>query len=276
MISDGYDDLHYGILIKNISEICDRLSVQLFDVGGNVNVSSIAISQPSSFKQLLDFEDGLMPPMGWRVVRKRMAVNNNNEVSTRPQVSNDYISAYSGKRGMLCRVSKFSKSGSYAGIEYKFPKDEYFELLVEAMINPFELELNQGNSIYPLYFLNSKNYLSVAAGIYRNRKNIIQVILVAKDQNGTIKHSNNNDDNSEIKIQKWQKWRLVLKRIDTRKTIIILYFGRKNNFTYYEIARMNYDSRFFKPDKVRIGIGDSSSKASGTLYCDNIRLTGNL
>ena len=276
MNSDEYGDLHYGVLIKNIPEIFDSLSAKVFDVGGNVTVSSIAISQPSLFNQFLDFEDGRIPPIGWRVVRKRIAVKNNSQDFTGTQVSNEYVSAYSGKRGMLCSVSKFSKSGSYAAIEYTFPKDEYFELLVETMINPYNLELNQDNSIYPLYFLNDKNSLSVAAGIYRNSKNIIQARLVAKDRNGTIRHSTNDGEDSIIEIKKWQKWKLVLKRIDTRKTIVILYLGRKNNSSSYEVARMNFDSRFYKPDKLRIGIGRSSARASGTIFCDAIRITGNL
>lgn len=43
MVSDMYNDLHYGILLRNIPNDCDKMSAKVFDVGGNVTVCLILI-----------------------------------------------------------------------------------------------------------------------------------------------------------------------------------------------------------------------------------------
>jgi Peptidase family M23 len=189
MNSKKYHDLHYGILIRNIPDDCEKLSAKVFDIGGNVTVwPDIPISRPSSFEQSLDFEDGQMPPSEWKVVKSATQTNSDNQGPS-AHVSNEYSCAYSGKRGMLCQVGNFSSSGSHAAIEYKLPYPNYFELFVEAMINPYNLELNEDTSIYPFYFLNEQNYLSVAAGISLNNKSVFQTRLVVKDPDGGIRRS---------------------------------------------------------------------------------------
>jgi murein DD-endopeptidase MepM/ murein hydrolase activator NlpD len=271
MVSQGYDDLHYGILIKSIPYDCDYLSAKAFDVRSNVTVwPDIPISQPSPIEQSLDFEDGLMPPAGWKVVRTIVPISSNGQ-SGSTHVYNEAIAAYSGQRGMLCRVDKFSGPGSRAAIEYNIPYDQYFELFVEAMINPRELQLSHGNSIYPFYFLNELNSLSVAAGIYHSGNKVFQTRLIAKDSDGIIKHS---EINGKISVQEWKKWRLELRRVGTRTTTAILYLGDKNNSTSFEIATISYDSRPYGPKKLRVGIGFCSPSTSGTIFSDNVRLSG--
>jgi len=175
---------------------------------------------------------------------------------------------------MLCRVGKFCGSGSHAAIEYKLPYDEYFELFVKAIINPYDLELSQGNSIYPFYFLNEQNFLSVAAGIHRSENNILQARLIAKDSSGDIIYSKIRGNNNELSIQKWQRWSLVIRRVYTRETTAALYLGGKNNSAPSEVSTISYDSRSYNPKKLRVGIGFCSPNASGTIFTDNVRLSG--
>ena len=93
-------------------------------------------------------------------------------------------------------------------IEYELPRNEYIELLAESMFNPAELKLNEGDSIYTLYFLNDENVLSLAAGIYkRTNNNIFQTKLIAKNPNGTIKHSVNNQNTKNTNRVNLREWR---------------------------------------------------------------------
>ena len=83
MGSKRYNDLHYGILIRNIADDCDKLSAKVIDIGGNVTESlDITILQLSSFEQSLNFEDGLMPPSGWRVAKSRTESNDENYIQS--------------------------------------------------------------------------------------------------------------------------------------------------------------------------------------------------
>lgn len=177
---------------------------------------------------------------------------------------------------MLSKVSRVSKCRSHDAIEYELPRNEYIELLVESMFNPAELKLNEDNSIYPLYFLNDENVLSLGAGIYKRRNNnIFQTKLIAKNPNGTIKHSVNNQNNTNrVNLREWRAWRLELRRIDTRETTTILSLGYEDNFPSVEVAHISFDSRTYKPNKLRVGIGFCSPNAKGTIFADNIRLTG--
>jgi murein DD-endopeptidase MepM/ murein hydrolase activator NlpD len=278
MVSQGYSDLYYGILIRDIPENCNKLSAKIIDVRGNAVISpDITISQKSIIDQSLDFEDGLMPPKHWRIVTNETEIGKNNHQPNRRermQVSNVSVAAYNGNRGMLSQVSRFSGSGAHAAIEYKFPNNDYFELLVEVMFNPLKLNLDKGKSIYPLYFLdNEKNFLSIAAGIYKRRNNTLQTRLIAKNPDGSIKRSGDAGNANRVSAQEWRRWRLELRRIDTRETTAILSLGYEDNPASVEVAHISYDSRTYKPNKLRVGIGFCSSNAGGTIFADNIRLT---
>ena len=173
---------------------------------------------------------------------------------------------------MLCRVGKFTGSGLHAAIEYTLPYNEYFELSLKATINPYELELADGGSIYPFYFLDEHN-LSVAAGIY-TEKNIFQTRLAVKEPDGKIRHSAINANNNQINIQEWRRWKLVLRRVDTRETTAAIYLADENNTALSKVATIRYDSRTYSPKKLRIGIGFCSPNASGTILMDNVKLSG--
>jgi hypothetical protein len=185
------------------------------DVGGNVVMSpKIPIPpQISAIDQFLDFEDGFMPPNYWKTVTSRIRVDNSHSPSKgkRTEVSNKSKAAYRGNRSMLCKISRVLKSGSHAAIEYELPRNDYIELLVESVFNPVELKLGEGNSIYPLYFLNDENLVSLAAGIYK-RGNSFKTRLIAKNPNGTIKRSGNNQNTNRVYLGEWRIWRLAQNR----------------------------------------------------------------
>jgi hypothetical protein len=280
MVRQCFRDLHYGILIRDIPKSCTSLKAKLMDVSGNIITSPKIpiLSQKSAINQILDFEDGSMPPKHWKIVTSSIRVDNSHPTRKRKrtQVSNESIAAFRSNHGMLSKVSQVSKSGSHAAIEYELPRNECIELLVESMFNPAELKLNEGNSIYPLYFLNDENVLSFAAGIYKKRNNnIFQTRLIAKNPNRTIKHSvNNQNTTNRVNLREWRAWRLELRRIDTRETTAILSLGCEDNCPPVEVAHISFDSRTYKPSKLRVGIGFCPSNARGTIFADNIRLTG--
>jgi len=104
-------DLRYGILVRNLPDDCDTLVARVIDVGGNsVTSTSIAVPNQTAIDEFVDFEDGEMPPAGWKRVRSLSGSGTT--------VANDTSAAHSGSRGMLCVDASTTEGGSQrAGIE---------------------------------------------------------------------------------------------------------------------------------------------------------------
>lgn len=252
-------DLKYGILVRNIPHECDTLIARVFDVGGNsVTSAPIPVPNQTAIDEFVDFEDGMMPPMGWNVVTST--------TGTGTTVANDTSAGYFSPRGMLCVDDSATETKTQrAGIEYTLPAGR-FEWRFDGCFNPTELGLAENQSIHLLHFRNGEN-LSVAARI-RNEGGLLLAGIVANDLDGDLKVVNSS---AHIEAGVWRRWGLHLFRIGTRETTAVLYLDEGDELV--EQARVNWDSTALEPLVVRAGIASSSPGAEVTIWADNFLVT---
>ncbi|MCI0366628.1 MAG: M23 family metallopeptidase, partial [Phycisphaerales bacterium] len=258
------NDLEYGILVRNIPTDCNTLIARVIDMGNNIATSAeIAVPDQVAVDELVDFEDGAMPPAGWKPVTSR--------TGSGTTVTNDASAAHSGSRGMLCVDDSTTETNTQrAGIELTLPAGR-FEWIAEGWFNPIVLELApepDAQSVFLLYFLSEKN-LSVAARI-RNHEGLLLAGIVAKEPDGTFPDS----DSAAVIAPGWRKWQLHLLRIGTRETTAVLYLDEDGEMV--EQDRLNWDSTASEPTSLRAGIGLSSAGAKATVLADELRVSESL
>jgi hypothetical protein len=255
LAGDRRQDLQYGILVRNLPSECDTLVARVIDVGGNVATSTeIAVPNQTALDERVDFEDGAMPPRGWRAVTSTSGSGTT--------VANDPSAAFAGWGGMLSiDASITERSTQSASIQHALPPGR-FEWTAEGWFNPTALGLRPDQSIYLLYFRNGTN-LSVAARIHNNAGSLLAGI-VAKNPDGSRLEK---DSSATITLGTWHKWKLHILRIATRETTAVLYLDDE------EQLRVDWDSTVFEPLTLRAGIGLSSTGATATVLTDELRLT---
>jgi hypothetical protein len=255
------NDLKYGVLVRNIASDCDTLIARVIDVGNNIATSAeIAVPDQVVVDEFVDFEDGAMPPAGWKAVTSKSG--------TGTTVTNDASAALSGSRGMLCVDDSTTETITQrAGIELTLPPGR-FEWIAEGWFNPIVLDLAAGpepQSVFLLYFLSGEN-LSVAARI-RNHEGLLLAGIVAKEPDGTFPDS----DSAAVISPSWRKWRLHVVRIGIRETTGVLYLDEDGEMV--EQDRLNWDSTGSEPTSLRAGIGLSSAGARATVLADELRVS---
>jgi hypothetical protein len=259
MVEHGRIDLQYGILVRGIPRQCDTLLARAIDVTGNVATSElIAVPDQAALDEFVDFEDGQVPPPGWAAVTS--AGGSGTSVSIAAEA------AHSGIGGLSCAdASTAEASTQRAGIEYTLPPGR-FEWRAEGWFNPAALQLEDGQSVYVLYFL-SGTRLCVAARIHNDAQEL-RAGLVARNADDTVRARNGAD---VIALGTWRRWRLEITRLATRETTAVLYLDAGPRMA--EQARLNWDSTAHEPTKLRAGIGFSSMGAAATIWADELRLT---
>lgn len=253
-------DLRYGIVVRNLPEECDTLIARVFDVGGTMVTSApIPVPNQMATDEFVDFEDGAMPPPGWRRVRSR--------TGSGTAVVNDTFPGRQGTtRGMRCVDDSTTETRTQrAGIEFTLPAGR-FEWIAEGWFNPTVLALDENQSIHLLHFQNGEK-LSVAARI-RRENGELRARVVAKDLDDGLKVSKLS---TVIVPDLWRKWRLHLLRIGTRETTAVLYLDEDDKME--EQARVNWDSTASEPLVLRAGIGSISAGAKATVLVDELRVS---
>jgi len=260
MVKDGRTDLKYGILVRSLPSDCDTLVARVFDVKGNI-ATSMPISVPKQIAtdEIVDFEDGEMPPAGWDKVES--------DSGTGTTVTNKQISEPTKGRVMLSiDASTEEQNRQKAGIEYALPAGR-FEWLAKGSFNPTKLSLAPGKTIDLLHFRDSGGAnLSVAARIFKD-VNRLRAGLIVKQPDGTLSPSTSPDKTAVIEKNTWREWELRVLRIGTRETTVILSLDKE------EKRRVNWDSTIHEPLRLRAGIGHSSVGATATVQTDDLRLT---
>jgi murein DD-endopeptidase MepM/ murein hydrolase activator NlpD len=255
-------DLRYGILVRNLPDACNTLIARVIDVSGNsVTSAPILVPNQTATDEFVDFENGAIPPMGWKLVKSA--------TGSGTTVANAASAAHSGSRGMLSVDNSTTETTTQrAGIEYTLPAGR-FEWVAEAWFNPTVLNLAPDQSIFLLHFLSGEN-LSVAARI-RNKGGSLRAGIVAKDLDGSLKGSDSSKISGVIVPGVWRKLRLHVQRIDTRETTAVLYLDEDGALTEHD--RLNWDSTAFEPSVLRAGIGLSSAGARATVLTDDLRVS---
>ena len=255
-------DLCYGILVRNLPDECDILIARVFDVGDNmISSTPIPVPDQKATNELVCFEDGVMPPTGWKRVTST--------TGSGTTVTNDASAAYSGTRGMLCIDDSTTETRTQrTGIEFTLQPGR-FEWIAEGWFNPTVLDLAPDQSIVLLHFLHGEN-LSVAARI-RNEDGQLLAGIVAKDSNGDLRGSSSSVISGAIVSGFWRKWRLHLLRIGTRETTAVLYLDKDGELAEHD--RLNWDSTTFEPQVLRAGIGRSEVGGKATILVDELRIS---
>jgi hypothetical protein len=235
------------------------LLARAIDVAGNVATSElIAVPDQAAVDEFVDFEDGQLPPAGWATVTSA--------AGSGTSVSIVAAAAHSGMRGLSCTDESTTEASTQrAGIEYPLPSGR-FEWRAEGWFNPMALELDNGQSVYVLYFLSGAR-LCLAARIH-NDSHALRAGLVARNADDTLRARNGP---SVIALGVWRKWRLELTRLATRETTAVLYLDEGARMA--EQVRLNWDSTEHEPSRLRAGIGFSSVGAAATIWADELRLT---
>ncbi|MGH9768534.1 MAG: hypothetical protein ACREAB_13970, partial [Blastocatellia bacterium] len=259
MVKHKRTDLKYGVLVRNVPSECDRLVARVIDVGNNTSTSAeVAVPNQTATDEFVDFEDGKMPPAGWKVATSATGAGTT--------VANEAAAAHTGSRGMLSIDRSTTETLTQrAGLEYTLPAGR-FEWIAEGWFNPTDLGLAVNQSVFLLYFLGGEN-LSAAARIH-NSAGSLRAGIIAKQPDATFADS---DSEAIIATGVWRKWRLRLLRIGTRETTAVLYLNEGEQMV--EQTRIDWDSTAFEPLSLRAGIGLSSAGATATVLTDELRLT---
>jgi Peptidase family M23 len=253
LIEDGRTDLHYGILVRNLPATCDRLVARVIDVGGHIATSGpVPVPDQPATNRHVDFEDGAMPPEGWRIILAPSG--------STTSVESDATAAHSASRGMRCSAASAAGHARSACIEYDLPPGR-FEWIAEGWFHLEGLTLPPGQSLRVLELQTFESAHVVAARI-RNHDGDLRAGLVASRPDGSLI-----SDDDTVSINGWHYWRLHICRIGTRETTGILVLDN------FELARLNWDSSDTEPRRVRAGIARISGSAAAIVLVDDLRVT---
>jgi hypothetical protein len=181
-------------------------------------------------------------------------------------VSLDASAAHSGSLGLLCVDDSFAEASTQrAAIEHSLPAGR-FEWRAQVWVNPKEVTLAPGQSVYVLYILSDAG-LSVAARIH-NVAGALRAGLVARQPDGEFV---SRDADAVVDVDRWRQWRLELLRVETRETTAILHLDEGSRLI--EQARLNWDSSGQEPLRLRAGVGFSSVGAAATFFVDELWVT---
>jgi hypothetical protein len=256
LAEDGRGDLQYGILVRNLPANCRRLRGRVIDVGGTVaQGTDFPIPNQTAADTRVDFEDGLMPPAGWRAI-----LSGPTGATT---TVNDPAAAYAGSRGMRCTVSATDEGGARAAcIESSLP-EKRFEWMVKGRFRLKALQLADGQSICLLQFQTGDDQLSVAGRI-KKLDNGLRVGLLARRPDGSLEAE---ESQSPVALRRWHEWKLHVRRVGTRETTAIL------SLDDVERVRLNWDTSSAEPRSVRAGIARISQGGTATVLADGLRVT---
>jgi Peptidase family M23 len=262
---EGLNDLHYGVLVKDITPEFKSVKLQVLDVK-NENPKNAEFSIPTlnTGKKPIHSRAGFeeretFPPPGWK-----LSVLSSN--ICRP----DKAAKLTGSRGLLCQDLQ-SVQGALirAGLRFALPVDRSpvrpMSWRLRADIKPAELQMNRGLVIHPLAFLVGGNVVAAACLRKISSGEIVAGVLI-RSADGRFRER---IDVIEGKISTDDpiSWDLELLRVGTRQTTAVLRL--KNSV----VARINGDTTSVEPDAGCVGILHRHDGLRITLHVDQLLLT---
>lgn len=261
---DGLKDLHYGVLIEDITPEYDSLTLQVLDVKNEKPKSAElflpkleAGKKPVTSRAGFE-EEETFPPPGWT-----LSVLSSN--ICRP----DEAAKLNKARGLLCQDLGLARGGLIrAGLRFALPIDRAVRPMswrLRADIKPVKMEMDEGSVIHPLAFLVGDGL--VAAACLRKIKNdkLIAGVLI-RSTDGLLRER---IDVSEGEVFRNESVRceLDLIRLSTRQTTGVVRINEN------VIARVNGDTTNIEPNAACVGILHRHSGLQITLHVDELRLT---
>jgi hypothetical protein len=262
---EGLNDLHYGVLVKDITREFKSVKLQVLDVkNGNPKSAEFSLPTLDTGKKPINSRAGFeeretFPPPGWK-----LSVLSSN--ICRP----DETAKLTGSRGLLCQDLQ-SVQGALirAGLRFALPVDRSpvrpMSWRLRADIKPAELQMNRGLAIHPLAFLVGGNVVAAACLRKISSGEIVAGVLI-RSADGRFRER---IDVIEGKISTDDPigWDLELLRVGTRQTTAVLRL--KNSV----VARINGDTTSIEPDSGCVGILHRHDGLRITLHVDQLLLT---
>ena len=262
---EGLNELHYGVLVKDITPEFKSVKLQVLDVK-NEKPKSAEFSLPTldTGKKPINSRAGFeeretFPPPGWE-----LSVLSSN--ICRP----DPAAALTDSRGLLCQDLR-SVQGTMirAGLRFALPVDRSpvcpMSWRLRADIKPAELKMDRGLVIHPLAFLVGSDVVAAACLRKISSEELVAGVLI-RSADGLFRER---IDVIEGKISTDDPigWDLELLRVGTRQTTAVL---RLNDNV---VARINGDTTSVEPDAGCVGILHWHSGLQIKLHVDQLLLT---
>ena len=256
---DGLDDLHYGVIVADISPEFEAVELRVVDVQKE-NVESAQFPLPKlepgerPVNSSVSFEGQTFPPRGWEL--ELLAGN-----VCRP----DKTAALSGQKGLLCQDVESSPATLIrAGLRFALPAQR-MSWRIRANIRPAELEMSKDQVIHPLAFLSGDQLIAAAClRKIRDDKFVAGVVIRSGD---VLFRERLDVIEGEISLNTPVRWELDLLRIGTRQTTTVLRLGTN------VVARIDGDTTSIEPDNACVGILHPHSGLRVTLHIDQLVLT---
>jgi peptidase M23-like protein len=257
--SEGLCDLHYGVIVKDITPEFESVELRVLDVK-NENSESAEIPLPKleagedPVNSRVGFEGQSFPPRGWEL---NLLPGN----VCRP----DEAAALRGLRGLLCQdLQSLQGTLIRAGLTFSLPANR-MSWRLGADIKPAELQMSKGQELHPLAFL-AGDTLVAAACLRKIRDDKCVAGILIRSADGLFRERIDVTE-GEIFRDGPVRWGLDLIRIGTRQTTAVLRLG--NNV----VARIDGDTTSVEPDNARVGILHRHSGLQITLHVDQLVLT---
>jgi hypothetical protein len=261
---EGLSDLHYGVILEDITPEFTRAKLQVLDVrNGQPETAEFALpalgvgEEPVNSR--VSFESQTFPPRGWTL---HLLPGN----VCRP----DEAAALTDSRGLLCQdLQSLPETLIRAGLRFALPVGRSpvrpMSWRLRADIQPALLQMDKGLVLHPLAFLIGDDVVAAAClRKIRNDKIIAGVLIRSAD--GLFRERIDVNE-GEIFRDDQVRWELELVRVGTRQTTAIL---RLNNSV---VARINGDTTGVEPDAGCVGILHRHSGLQITLHVDQLLLT---
>jgi hypothetical protein len=257
---EGLSDLHYGVIVKDITSEFDCVGLQVLDVRGGQSATAefplpTLEADEKPVNSRASFEDGeIFPPRGWEL----SVVSGN---VCRP----DEAAALKGIRGLLCQdLQSLQGTLIRAGLRFAMP-DRRMSWRLGADIQPAELQMSTGQVIHPIAFLRGEDV--VAAACLRKTRDDQYIAGVLMRSGDGLFRERIDVNEGEIFQDGRVRWELDLLRLGTRQTTAVLRLDSN------VVARINGDTIDVEPDTGCVGILHRHSGLQIALYVDQLLLT---
>ena len=262
---EGLNDLHYGVLVKDIAPEFERVELQVQDVKNEKPKSAEfplpklrADKKPVNSRAGFE-EEETFPPPGWE-----LSVLSGN--ICRP----DPAAKLTGSRGLLCRDLQSGQGALIrAGLRFALPVDRAVRPMswrLKADIKPAELQMDKGLVMHPLAFL-ACNDVVAAACLRKVISGELFAGVMIHSKDGLFRERINKSEKGKISTDDPIAWDLELLRVGTRQTTLVLRLG--NN----EVVRIDGDTASVEPEAACVGILHRHSGLQITLHVDELLLT---
>ena len=251
MGADNYDDLHYGVLVRNLPTGCDKITVIVTDIGQNVTSHDVSVPSHTAQDLSLNFEDGVVPPTGWTLANSSGSISTTAE-SVSPLAGNYSLRSVDGDSNGYSDRASIQHSLSSGRIQWR----------AAGSFHPVSLSMASQKNVYPIHFLKGSGY-SVVARIRRISSEYV-LGITAKKPNGS---AGGRSSDATVSVGTTRDWALNLVRVGTRETTAVLFLDGT------EIERYSWDGRTYEPDGIRLGLGYTSGGVTATMRADDLVLT---